>query len=189
MNYRRENFKFWSFAVFLSVLMTVMSCFSHYVKNCDTERFRIFSSYIFYNNSPSTPRGLYIKIPMLWLSRGDYVVYQPYEEVSAIAVERGWNKSRNTSFLKRVRGIAGDAYSSDLIDGFYVNGRYFGSITILDSKGQFMPMHLGSYHVPPDEFLPVGENSMSFDGRYTGTVSKRNIQAKVIPLLTEAMIP
>ena len=190
MNYRRENFKFWIITTFFSLLMTFMSCFSHYAKVYpDTDMFRIFGSYIFYNTSPSTPRGIYIRVPMLWLARGDYVIYKPSREASAIAFERGWNKRKNMSFLKRVRGLSGDTYSTDIMNGFYVNGKYFGSIAILDGKGNLMPMHLGSHHVPLDEFLPVGENSMSFDGRYTGTVPIQNIQAKVIPLFTEAMIP
>lgn len=190
MNYRRENFKFWIITILFSLLITFMSCFSHYAKICpNSDAFRILGSYIFYNASPSTPRGIYLRVPKLWLSRGDYVIYKPSKETSTIAFERGWNKRKNMSFLKRVRGLAGDTYSSDLMDGFYVNGRYFGSIAILDGKGNLMPMHLGSHHVPLGEFLPVGENTKSFDGRYTGTVPIENIQAKVIPLFTEAIIP
>ena len=189
MNRRRENIKFWYSTVIVSIAFTFLACFSHYVRHKpDGNAFRFLQSVVYYNNSPSTPRGIYIKIPMLWLARGDYVVYEPYEAVWDIASQRGWTKY-GTPFLKRVRGLAGDEYRADLKDGFYVGNRYFGSIAILDGQGRLMPMHLGEYRVPPDNFLPVGENNSSFDGRYTGTVAKKNIRAKVIPLFTEAMIP
>lgn len=189
MDRRKENIKFWYSTVLVSVIVTLMACFSHYMKHePDVNKFRILQSIVYCNNSPSTPRGIYLRIPMLWLGRGDYVVYEPYEAVGSLASSRGWCKE-GTPFLKRVRGLAGDKYTVDIKDGFYVNNRYFGRIAILDVQGQLMPMHLGEYRVPPGEFLPVGENNSSFDGRYTGTVARKKIQAKVIPILTEAMMP
>lgn len=189
MNRRKENLKFWVSTMISSLILTLMACFSHYVKNMpDANTFRFLQSIVYYNNTPSTPRGIYIRVPMLWLQRGDYVIYEPYEAVWDIASERGWCKY-GTPFLKRVRGLVGDKYSTDLKDGFYVNNKYFGSIIAIDGQGRLMPMHLGEYYVPPEEFLPVGESNASFDGRYTGTVARKNIRAKVVPLLTEAMIP
>ena len=39
------------------------------------------------------------------------------------------------------------------------------------------------------EFLPIGTNPRSFDGRYTGTVPLKNIKARVIPLITGTWMP
>lgn len=190
MSYRKENLKFWIMTIIFSFSVTTISCFGHYVnENQDSDSFRIFNSLIFYNASPSIPRGVYIRIPMLWIKNGDYVVYHPNKEATDIAFERSWIKSKHITFIKRVRGIQGDIYSIDINTGFYINGKYYGQISVCDGTGKAMPIHSGVHYVSQNEFLPVGESSMSFDGRYTGTVPLENIKAKVIPLFTEAMLP
>lgn len=190
MEFRKENIRFWSMTIIFSLSMTLITCFSHYIKvNPDTDMFRICKSFVFYNKSPSIPRGIYLRVPRLWVTSGDYVIYSPPSDVTDIAFNRGWIKSKKITFIKRVRGLAGDTYSADLTKGFCINNRFLGNIAIIDGKGRLMPMRLGEYHVPHNEFLPMGDNPASFDGRYTGTVPMDNIKAKVIPIFTEMMIP
>ena len=47
-----------------------------------------------------------------------------------------------------------------------------------------LPQQNGTFTVPEGAFLPVGMNTRSFDGRYTGTVPTSHIIAIVVPLLT-----
>ena len=56
---------------------------------------------------------------------------------------------------------------------------------MVDSKGEPMPQLARdvTYTVPEGEFLPVGDSTRSFDGRYTGTVPLSAIRSRVIPLL------
>ena len=69
------------------------------------------------------------------------------------------------------------------------NGRYIGQAYPQDQEGRPMPEIRGSFLVPEEEFLPIGTNPRSFDGRYTGTVPLKNIKARVIPLITGTWMP
>ena len=54
-----------------------------------------------------------------------------------------------------------------------------------DNQGRKMPVKEGVFIVGEKEFLPIGEDEHSFDGRYTGTVPLANIKSRVIPLITK----
>ena len=85
--------------IIFSLSMTLITCFSHYIKvNPDTDMFRICKSFVFYNKSPSIPRGIYLRVPRLWLTSGDYVIYSPPSDVTDIAFNRGWIKSKKITF-------------------------------------------------------------------------------------------
>ena len=67
---------------------------------------------------------------------------------------------------------------------FYVNGVYIGQASRTDGKGQQMPdRSCGIHMVEEDCFLPVGDNSHSFDGRYYGTVPLECIKNKAVLIL------
>lgn len=136
MEFRKENIRFWSMSIIFSLSMTLITCFSHYIKvNPDTDMFRICKSFVFYNKSPSIPRGIYLRVPRLWVTSGDYVIYSPQNDATDIAFNRGWIKSKKITFIKRVRGLAGDTYSADLTNGFYINNRFLGISLLSTEKG------------------------------------------------------
>ncbi len=140
---------------------------------------------ICWNGSGSVPKGLYLRVPVGILEDGDYVVFEPNELTASYAVARGWSKP-GTLFLKEIGALPGENYcvNPDTLQ-FYANGRYIGQASQRDHEGRPLPSVIrGSYIVPAGEFLPIGRNSSSFDGRYTGTVPLGNIRAKVTPLLT-----
>lgn len=140
---------------------------------------------LYFNETESLPRGIYLRIPAWDFKEGDYVVYQPPAAVQSIAERRGWIRP-NELFLKKVGALEGTDYRINPINGhFYIRGQYVGSVFASDREGQAMPATYGRFVVPMGEFLPVGSAPRSFDGRYTGTVPLENIRAKVVPLLTE----
>lgn len=137
-----------------------------------------------WNDSGSVPRGIYLRLPLGTLSDGDYVVFEPKELALRFSVARGWSKPGQL-FLKQIGALSGESYSinPDTLQ-FYANGRYIGQTALRDSENRPLPVLRGTYLVPDGEFLPIGENPRSFDGRYTGTVPVSHIRAKAIPLLT-----
>ena len=140
------------------------------------------------NSSPSIPCGIYLKVPRLSLDRQDYVVYKPPAECVAIAMSKGWITNPDILFVKHIGGLDGDMYEVSRERGFYINHQYHGHISEEDALGQIIPHKEGTYIISGNKFLPVGDNPRSFDGRYTGPVPMENIQAKVIPFITEDIL-
>ena len=146
---------------------------------------------LFINTMGSLPKGIYLRIPTFGnrYRCGDIVVYEPPQDVISFAFERGYVTDVNhVSFMKHIGALAGDCYAVTIKEPyvFAVNGKYVSMVQTKDSLGRELPIMHGLHTVGKDEFLPVSvyaENS--FDGRYTGTVSKDNIQARVIPFIVE----
>jgi len=130
-----------------------------------------------------------MRVPQRDIKVGDYVVFEPTEAITSVAYERGW-LSPGVRFLKQVGAVAGEQYEiePDSLQ-FKANGRYIGQAYTEDREGRPMPGLRGRFVVPEGEFLPIGSNPRSFDGRYTGTVPLRNITARVIPLITGTWMP
>ena len=140
---------------------------------------------LFYNATESLPRGFYLRIPAAQIQRGDLVVYDPPPEVLSLALERGYAQSHEVRFLKRVGAVAGDVYAIRAHGAFWINEVYIGETRQTDSRGRFLPqLPSGEYTVTDGAFLPVGETTRSFDGRYTGIVPLTAVRAVVIPLWT-----
>ena len=141
---------------------------------------------VFYlNTTDSLPVGLYMKIPGKDYRRGDYIVYEPNEKTKALMRQYGWDDGTHT-FLKMVGGIAGDTYVIDETTlAFTVNDKYVGQVYITDTARHHLPQLRGKFRVEEGCVLPIATNPRSFDGRYTGTISLKQIKAKVIPILTK----
>ena len=146
--------------------------------------FEILPVIFYVNVTSSLPKGLYVRIPSGEFQREDYIVYEPSEEVKAIIVKNGWGDGKH-DFLKKVGGIAGDKYSIDadtLI--FEIGGKYIGQVYETDNAGNELPKLRGKFEVPNGYVLPVATSARSFDGRYSGVISERQIKARVVPILT-----
>nr|WP_325190816.1 S26 family signal peptidase [uncultured Selenomonas sp.] len=140
---------------------------------------------IFFNRTESVPLGFYLRVPLRPLVRGDYVVYEPTELTRRYATVRGYSPKATSKFLKRVGAVAGDAYCIDPdTHHFTIEGTYIGEVFQRDRMDRPLPQQQGTFIVPEDFFLPIGETSRSFDGRYTGVVPTGSIVALVVPLLT-----
>ncbi|WP_315452500.1 S26 family signal peptidase [uncultured Selenomonas sp.] len=140
---------------------------------------------VFFNQTASVPVGFYVRVPDRPLARGDYVVYEMTEVTRRYAVARGYVTKPTEPFLKRVGAIAGDSYSIDAeTRRFFIDGTYIGDVFERDRMERPLPQQEGAFIVSEGEFLPIGESTRSFDGRYTGTVPTSHIIAIVVPLLT-----
>ena len=158
--------------IFLSICVIVQVCFE------------ILEGIVYVNVTSSLPQGFYVKVPSTNYQRGDYIVYEPSEEVKKIVVKNGWGVAKY-DFLKKVGAIAGDTYSiSSRNLSFAINGEYIGHVYETDTKGNELPKLRGEFKVEEGYILPIATSARSFDGRYSGTISESRIKAKVIPILT-----
>lgn len=146
--------------------------------------FEAISEIFYLNVTSSLPRGLYMKIPSQELNRGDYIIYEPTEEVKALIVKNGWGNG-NHDFLKKVGAVAGDKFSisADTLI-FEIEGKYVGKVFEKDNVGHKLPKLRGKFEVPQDCVLPIATSERSFDGRYSGAISKSRIKARVVPIFT-----
>lgn len=155
------------FALCLSVTIGIFQCVSYF---------------FFLNITDSLPIGLYIRVPMTDFQRGDYIVYEPSEDVRHMVVDYGWGDGKHV-FLKQIGAVPGDHYAiNEETKEFLIEGEYRGRVFDTDTQGHRLPQLRGEFTVPEGYVLPVATNPRSFDGRYTGTISVKSINAKVIPL-------
>ncbi len=138
---------------------------------------------VYVNVTESLPRGVYVRVPKFELNRGDYVVYEPSEEIKKLIRENGWGEGEQ-KFLKQVGGVKGDEYEVDKVHQiFLINGKYAGQVFKTDNAGHKMPQLEGKNTVKEGEILPTGTNLRSFDGRYTGAIRISEVKAKVVPVI------
>ena len=138
---------------------------------------------VYINVTESLPCGLYVRVPKSEIRRGDYIVYEPSEEVKKIIVANGWGDGKQ-KFLKQVSAVSGDEYEVDEKHRiFLINGKYAGQVFQKDNAGHDLPQLKGKCKVGKEEILPTGTNLRSFDGRYTGTIKISEVEAKVVPII------
>ena len=125
-----------------------------------------------------------MRIPCKEFRRGDYIVYEPSEEVKTLIVENGWGDGKR-DFLKKVGATAGEKYSIDAETlKFEIEGKYIGQVYETDDAENVLPKLRGEFEVLKDYVLPIATSARSFDGRYSGAIPKSQIKARVVPILT-----
>jgi conjugative transfer signal peptidase TraF len=126
------------------------------------------------NTSPSMPSGVYWITRDAPMERGSVVLFAPPDGVRELIYGRGW-LPEGMPLLKTVGGLAGDTYC--VRNGrFVVAGDDVGPVFARDSQGLSVPQIIGCRRVGAGEFLPVAMTlDRSFDARYFGAVSVRNV--------------
>ena len=139
---------------------------------------------IYFNATSSLPQGFYLRIPAKEYHRGDYIVYEPSEDVKALIVKNDWGDGER-DFLKKVGATAGEKYSVDAETlNFEIEGKYIGQVYETDNAGNVLPKLRGEFEVPKGYVLPIATSARSFDGRYSGVIAESRIKARVVPILT-----
>lgn len=134
-----------------------------------------------WNLSASAPLGLYAVSPGAKSKVGDMVVAWTPGAIRQLAAQRRYIPA-NVPLVKRVA-----AGRDDLVcardAAVKVNGRRVADRRRNDRAGRPMPWWRGCRLLGQDEyFLLMGDVPGSFDGRYFGPVSSRDIIGKAIPL-------
>lgn len=146
--------------------------------------FEVVPKIFYVNVTSSLPRGLYLRVPKEEIKKGDYIVYEPSEEVKKIIIQNGWGNGKY-DFLKKVGAVSGETYEIDEKTlTFEIGGKYIGQVYEKDNAGKEMPKLRGKFEVPQGYVLPIATSERSFDGRYSGAIEQSRIKAKVVPFLT-----
>ena len=145
--------------------------------------FWLLSKMFYVNVTASLPCGLYMRVPSEKFERGDYIIYEPSNEVKKLITKNGWGSGKH-DFLKQIGAVEGEKYTIDAETlNFEIDGKYIGRVFETDSEGNELPKIRGQFEVPQGYILPIAENERSFDGRYSGTISVSQIKTRVVPIL------
>lgn len=136
----------------------------------------IFEKYFTINLSTSISAGIYLKLPLDEIKRGDIVIFDMPEDIDKFVHERKYIVEKCHSFIKIVGGLEGDKIENK--DNFlYINDKKIGKISLTDTIGRKLPQ-IEDFKVSKNKFFPIGTHINSFDGRYYGEVNKELIRNK-----------
>ena len=148
---RRYSLKICKIILFLIVGITIL--------------FAIAGTLFYKNVSPSAPRGIYMIAPNQTLHYGDFVVVSLPMDVPKLNAPKGY------PMIKKVQGFPGDKYRVG-DDAVEIHGRKYKIYNLENTVGE--------HTVPQNQILFLNDPDISFDSRYLGTISTKNIEKKVI---------
>lgn len=123
------------------------------------------------NSTPSCPRGVYLNLPVWFLSKNDYVTVTCPKTYAPLAEE-------GQVLIKRVKAMPGDTYR--VLPNNMEIGKEIFPIYQLDYLPQ---LDVGTYTVPDGCYLFLNDMPYSFDSRYMGPISGDHILHKEILLI------
>lgn len=134
-----------------------------------------------WNASASAPIGLYAASPPDMIARGDLVLAFAPRSARALAAQRGY-LPWGVPLVKYVAALQGDRVCANGLRVF-INGVEAAIRLRWDHEGRPLPRWHGCKKLARDDvFLLNGPVLHSFDGRYFGTVPRRNLVGKLRPL-------
>jgi len=103
------------------------------------------------------------------------VVTVPMHTIDLVYVEAGHVKAAGNRFLKRVAALPGDRVCSE--NGqILINDVLVAAVSQVDSAGVALPHWSGCKTLGDGEVFLLGDDPMSFDGRYWGVTSITDIE-------------
>lgn len=123
------------------------------------------------NESPSLPRGLYLRAPGAQPTVGAIVAIAPPPAAQAYLKQLG--APPDILLLKRVAAAGGDLVCAR--GGEVTAGRRVVTARGSDRRGRPLPSWRGCVRLKPHEIFLLGDTEASFDGRYFGPVSTREV--------------
>jgi len=81
---------------------------------------------------------------------------------------------KGTIFTKYIRCIEGDTLNTKGLN-YYCNGKFIGKARTHDSKGRSIKNFVFNGVIPKGKYFAMGTHPKSYDSRYWGFVSKRDI--------------
>ena len=132
------------------------------------------------NESPSLPRGLYLRRPGAEPNRGAIVTVAQPKSVRSYLGRLGM--PADVRLIKRVAATSGDAVCSD--GRWLVAPWRIVEVRSHDRAGAGLPVWRGCRRLMPDERLLLGDTSASLDSRYFGPVTVAQIEGVYRETLT-----
>jgi conjugative transfer signal peptidase TraF len=135
--------------------------------------------WLVWNASPSVPLGLY-RINPGPVRRGDLVLIPLTPDAAELAAQRNY-LPKSTYLIKFVSAVAGDQVCR-LGDRIFVRGVLAGRALARDSLGRPMPSWQGCRQLASGDLFLLADNQQSFDSRYFGVVSARDVVGRAVLL-------
>nr|WP_295238845.1 S26 family signal peptidase [uncultured Brevundimonas sp.] len=132
------------------------------------------------NESPSLPRGLYVRTEARNIERGAVVALRQPAPVRAYLARQGMPSE--VRLIKRVAATGGDTVCSD--GRCLIAPRRTVRIQARDRAGVALPAWRGCRKLAADERLLLGDTPSSLDSRYFGPVRTAQIEGVYKALLT-----
>ena len=132
------------------------------------------------NESPSVPRGLYLRQPGGTPERGAMVALP--QPPLARRYLGGLGMPDDVLLIKRVAAVGGDSVCRQG-RGIRVPYRVI-PVLDLDRRGTALPAWTGCRRLAPDELFLLGDTPGSFDSRYFGPVRTRDLEGVFRETLT-----
>jgi type IV secretory pathway protease TraF len=114
------------------------------------------------------------------LGRGAVVQYAAPARVQATVRRIAPRADLRLPWLKEVGAVQGDEVCWEP-ETLRINGAVVGLFPLRQAYP--LPHDTGCAMLGPDEVLPLGTAARSFDGRYTGTLHRKEIQSVCVRLL------
>ena len=131
------------------------------------------------NASPSVPLGLY-RVDLGPVRRGDLVLIRLPSDVAELAARRNY-LPKSTYLIKFVLAVTGDRVCR-LGDRIFVGDLLAAGARTHDSLGRPMPSWQGCRQLASGDLFLLADNQQSFDSRYFGVVSARDVVGRAVPL-------
>lgn len=132
-----------------------------------------------WNMTASAPTGLYRRAGDM-VQIGDWVLLRPPSDVAAFAVHRDYLPN-NVPLIKRVAALHGDIVCRDQTR-ISINGMARAQALSRDKAGRLLPVWQGCTRLKANQIFVLNLPSDSFDGRYFGVVSRRQVIERIAPL-------
>ena len=135
---------------------------------------------LIWNASDSVPVGLY-GVQNTEPEIGDIAVISPPDWVRLYASSRGYLPS-DMWLLKPVLSASGSVVCR-LGTYVFVDGKRVARARILDSRKRFLPVWRGCRALKSDDIFVLAKPKNSFDSRYFGPISRRQVAGTAVPLI------
>lgn len=143
-----------------------------------------------FNATPSIPVGIYRETGGT-AQKGDLVAFCPpaaspfLEALRRRYIEPGDCPSGSYEMLKRILAAKGDRVEIGP-EGVRINGRLvpYSAPQLADGAGRSLPGLNSEWTLGDGEILVLGDSAASFDARYFGPISARQVTAPLKPVVT-----
>lgn len=136
---------------------------------------------LFLNLSASMPQGIYGLRPLQELKRGTLVLFHVPPKTKDALRGRPWLRE-DSLLIKPIAALPGDSVCL-LEHEALVRGEIMGNIYREDSEGLPLPRQRGCFIVDQDMVFPLSTHTAhSFDGRYFGEISLKEVLGEATPL-------
>ncbi len=129
------------------------------------------------------PRGLYLIIPIKKIARYDIVEFIPPQKTLAFIKEKLW-VPQSGSIIKYAFALPNDHVCiRDQV--IYINNKKIGPVYKFYAPNKLLPQTKICGKLKENQYLLLSTKSeRSFDGRYFGVISEKEIRGKAIPIFT-----